>query len=106
MVRVLICIILVAFAAPRFVLADGRGDYRAHCAACHAASPKGYPDWERAKALNVDLKRLALSTSQMDKAEMTAVVEKGKGTMPGYDGTLTKVQIAAIVDYILESIKK
>jgi mono/diheme cytochrome c family protein len=104
--HMLISLILVTFFMPMVAFADGRTEYRANCASCHAAYPNGYPDFERAKALKVSQKKLALSASEMNRDEMIVITEKGKGSMPGYEDKLTKDQITGIVDYIISVVNK
>ncbi len=93
---------LLSLPAP--VLATGLTDYNAKCAGCHGA--QGNVQTEKAKALKMDVKKLALKISTKDKNEMIAIVEKGKGEMPGFDAQLTKDQIAAVVDYVIALRKK
>lgn len=100
MKKLLISCVLIIFAIPTLAFADGRSDYRARCAGCHGAYPNSHPDWEKAKLLKADVNKLVLSGSALNKAEMIAIIEKGRGTMPSYENELTKDQIAAIVDYI------
>jgi mono/diheme cytochrome c family protein len=106
MKKLLILCVLIIFALPTLALADGRSDYRAKCAGCHGAYPNSPPDWEKAKLLKADIKKLVLSGSAMNEAEMIAVIEKGKGTMPSYENDLKKDQMTAIVDYIKSFNKK
>jgi mono/diheme cytochrome c family protein len=96
-----ICGVLV-LPVPAF--ANGESDYNASCAGCHGA--KGYVQTEKAKALNMDVRKLALKASTKNKNEMTAVIEKGAGKMPSFEKQLTKEQISAIVDYIMSLQKK
>jgi len=106
MKKIWMLFVVVTLCAPVIALADGRTEYRANCASCHAAYPNGYPDFEKAKAMKVTQKQLALSASKMTRDEMIAITETGKGVMPGYKDQLTKEQIADIVDYIIAVIKK
>jgi mono/diheme cytochrome c family protein len=106
MKKILISFIVSTLLLPAIVLADGRSDYRANCASCHAAYPNGYPDMEKAKIMKVSQKKLALSASKMTREEMIAITEQGKGAMPGYKDKLTADQITGIVDYILTVTRK
>lgn len=106
MKKIWISLIIVTFLMPVLAFADGRSDYRANCASCHSPYPTGHVDKEKAKILKSTSKKLALSASEMNRDEMIAFTEKGKGVMPAYKDKLTKDQIAGIVDYILISIKK
>jgi mono/diheme cytochrome c family protein len=91
-------VILFVLGAASMVLADGKTDYNAKCAGCHGANAN--VQTEKAKALKMDVQKLALRTSKMSGAEMVAIIEEGKGKMPGFSKELTKEQAAAIADYI------
>jgi len=95
---VIFCIVSL-FAFPGMTLADARIDYNAKCASCHGAN--ALADWEKAKAMKVDLKKISLRVSQMSKSEMTEIVKSGKGIMPGFKNELTEDRISAIVDYVI-----
>jgi mono/diheme cytochrome c family protein len=97
--KTLLSLTCSALLLPSLAFADGKTDYNAHCAGCHGAN--GNVQTEKAKALNMDVKKLALKVSTKNKAEMTAFIEKGKGKMPSFDKQLTKEQISAIADYII-----
>jgi mono/diheme cytochrome c family protein len=101
-----IALFIIAGFIPMIAFADGRSEYRANCASCHAAYPDGYPDFEKAKAMKVSLKQLSLSASEMNRDEMILITENGKGAMLGFKDKLTKSQITDIVDYIISVIKK
>lgn len=103
MKKLLISFVLIAFAAPVIVLADGRTDFNGKCAACHGANANLLP--KTARLLKVPPQKLALKASTMNKDEMIAITEKGKDKMPSFEKDLTKDQIAAIVNYIM-SVKK
>ena len=75
---------------------------RKGCASCHGAEGKG--DTAMGKAMKVK----DLGSDEVQKqsdADLTAVVEKGKKPMPGYEGKLTKDQITEVVKY-LRTLKK
>ena len=103
MKKLSILFILIMFAAPAVVLADGKTDFNAKCNTCHGGSTK--TNVRRAMMLKIDPKKLYLAASEMNKAEMIAIVEKGSGKMPGFEKELSKEQITAIVDYI-KALKK
>ncbi|RII25639.1 MAG: hypothetical protein CXR31_13795 [Geobacter sp.] len=90
--------------APIVAFADGRTDYNAHCAGCHGAH--GNVQTEKAKALHMDVRKLALNVSKKNKSEVIAVIRSGKGKMPGYAGELTGEQISLIADYVIALRKK
>jgi mono/diheme cytochrome c family protein len=104
MKKLLISLVLIVSAAPTLVLADGRTDYNAYCAGCHGAH--GNVQTEKARALKMDVRKLALKVSKMNKAEMIAIIEEGRNHMPGFKDTIAKDRIAGIVDYVIALRKK
>jgi mono/diheme cytochrome c family protein len=104
MKKLLISFVLIIFAAPTIGLADGKADFNANCTTCHGGNAR--TNARRAKMLNIDPSKLYLSASEMEKAAMIEVIEKGKGKMPAFENKLTKSQITAIVDYIKGLSKK
>ncbi len=99
MKRSIAIFLLAAFATPAFAVSCGRVDYNARCAGCHGAN--GNVQTEKARALKMDVKKLSLKNSRKSKEEMIAIVEKGKGKMPGFKNDLTKEQILAIIYYVM-----
>jgi quinohemoprotein ethanol dehydrogenase len=99
-----IMLVLLLGAAPAVALADGRSDYNARCAGCHGANAN--VQTEKAKALKMDIRKLSLRASQMDRDGMIATVEKGRGLMPAFENDLSKEQIASVVDYVRALSKK
>jgi cytochrome c551 len=67
---------------------DGASIFRTECAGCHGANGEGN--------LGPALSGIA---DRMSVADQTAVVEGGRGRMPGFASSLTESQIAAVVDY-------
>jgi cytochrome c6 len=102
--RALLLVVAVAFAFSRWTFAADSGAdlYQSKCASCHGAEGKG--DTAMGKAMKV--KDLASDEVQKQSdADLTAIVEKGKKPMPGYEGKLTKEQITDVVKY-LRALKK
>jgi polyvinyl alcohol dehydrogenase (cytochrome) len=66
----------------------GRTVYRRSCAACHGGSGEG----GSGPALAGVAQRLTVE-------QHTAVVRDGRGSMPGWEGTLTEEEIQAVVEY-------
>ena len=95
---------LIVCTAPAIALADGRTDYKAFCAGCHGANAR--VQTEKAKALKMDVRKLALRASKKTRAEMIEIVEKGKGDMPSFTQQLSKEQISAVIDYVIGLRKK
>jgi mono/diheme cytochrome c family protein len=104
MKKMLTLCVLIAFATPAMVLADGGADYKSKCAACHGANVNLLP--KTARMLKVDPRKLALKASNMSRDEMIAITEKGKDKMPSFEKELAKEQITAIVDYVRSLNKK
>jgi mono/diheme cytochrome c family protein len=98
MKKILITAVLTLCAMPVLALADGMTDFNMNCSNCHGGSAK--TNAKRAGMLKVDPKKIYLPASEMDKGQMTVIVEKGKDKMPAFEGKLTKDQIAGIVDYV------
>lgn len=76
---------------------DGAALFKAKCAACHGADGKG--DTSMGKVL----KARDLGSADVQKetdAQMTDIIENGKGKMPAYKGKLTDAQIKDLVKYI------
>jgi len=101
MKRLFVVIVLLLFAVPAAGLADGRRDYKGKCANCHGAN--ALLTVKTARKLRVDPRKLSLMASKMSKDEMVAIIEKGKGKMPGFEKELTKEQIAGIVEWLLDN---
>lgn len=80
---------LTAFAA------DGAETYKAKCASCHGADGAG--------AMAKKMGSRDLNSAEFQKstdAEINAVIAKGKGKMPGYEGKLSADDITAVTKYI------
>jgi cytochrome c6 len=97
-----ICAVAFAFSTWTFAADSGADVFKSKCASCHGADGKG--DTSMGKAMKVK----DLSSDEVQKqsdADLTAIVEKGKKPMPGYEGKLTKEHIAEVVKY-LRALKK
>ena len=104
MKKILIPFLLFMFIVPIAALADGQADFKANCLMCHGGGTRA--NHRRAQAFKVDPKKLNLTVSKMNKEEMIAIVNQGKGKMPDFAKKLTKGQIMDIVDYVLSLKKK
>src|ERR1700733_9299516 len=93
----------VMFAFGTSVRADGAGDFKAKCAACHGADRTG--STATGKALKVRDLASPDVQSQSD-AQLTDIVTNGKNKMPAYKGKLTDDQIKGLVAYIRGLAKK
>ena len=97
--KLLTMIALLVFASPGLALADGRTDYNAHCAGCHGAN--GNVQTQKAKALNVDVRQIALKISTLPRDQVIATIESGRKQMPSFKATLSRQQIEGIADYVI-----
>ena len=75
--------------------ADGAAVYKAKCASCHGADGAG------AMAKKMGSRDLNSADFQKtSEADVAAVIAKGKGKMPGYDGKLSTDEISAVAKYV------
>ena len=99
MKTLLILSVICVSASPVLATANGKNDYKAYCAGCHGANAN--VPTEKAKALNMDVRKLSLKSSTKNKEQMIAIIETGKGDMPDFKKQLTRDRISAIVDYVI-----
>ncbi len=77
--------------------ADGGETFKAKCALCHGADGKG----ETGMGKSLKLRDLGSADVQKQSdAELNALITKGKGKMPAYDGKLSADQINELVKYV------
>jgi len=95
--RAFLSVVALALIFSAYTFADAGADYKAKCAACHGASGAG--DTMMGKNLKIRDLGSAEVQAQSD-ADLTAIITKGKGKMPGYDGKLSADQIGDIVKWI------
>jgi cytochrome c6 len=92
--RIALFSFFLALALPQIANAQSGGadTYKAKCAMCHGAD--GSKTTMGSKALN------SADVQKMSDADLTAVIENGKGKMPAYKGKLTDAQVKDVVAYI------
>ncbi len=76
---------------------DGAALFKTKCAPCHGADGKGQTTMGKA------LKARDLGSEEVQKqtdAQLTEIVNNGKGKMPGYKGKLTDDQIKQLVSFV------
>lgn len=76
---------------------SGAALFKAKCAPCHG------PDGKGATSMGKVLKVRDLSSAEVQKqsdAELTEMIENGKGKMPAYKGKLSTADIKELVSYI------
>jgi mono/diheme cytochrome c family protein len=97
------CLAFLALASmTALALADGGPEFKTRCAPCHGE--RGAGDTKLGQHLQVP----DLGSSEVQKqtdAQLTEVITKGRGKMPGNEGKLSKDQINELVKYI-RSLKK
>lgn len=75
----------------------GKAIYASKCAACHAADGSG----NTAAGKNLKLKDLrSPDVQKMSDADLTNIISKGKGKMPGYQSSLSSQKIAQVLAYV------
>jgi len=79
--------------------AAGKTTYSGKCAACHAADGSG--NTATGKSLKLRDLRSA-DVQKMSDADLTNIISKGKGKMPGYQASLGSEKIGQVVAYIRE----
>ena len=79
---------------------EGAALYAKDCAACHGTGGKG--DGPAASSMNpapTDLTRPD-GTGTLTVEQLTAVIQKGKGSMPGFGAMLKPGEAKALAEYI------
>jgi cytochrome c6 len=82
---------------------DAAAMYKTKCAACHGPDGKGETAIGRANKVR------DLGSPEVQKrtdAELTTIIETGKGKMPGYAKSLKPEQVKELVAYIRSIAKK
>ena len=98
-IAILIAIVALSTSVAR---ADGKADFTAKCQMCHGADGAGKTPM--GSKLNIaDLRSDAIQSKPA--AELEKTVSAGKNKMQGYEGKLTKQQIADVVAYV-KTLKK
>jgi DNA uptake protein ComE-like DNA-binding protein len=85
----------VAFA--QGTTSDAAAVFKSKCASCHAADGSGKTAMGKKMKL-ADLR--SPDVQKLSDSELTSIIAKGKGKMPGYEGKLTADEIMAEVKYI------
>lgn len=89
-------------AAPA-VFEDGKAIFSAKCASCHGMDGSG----NTAKGKEFKLKDLkSAEVQKMSDAKLYELTSKGKGKMPGYEKSLGKDKINAVLAHVRQMAKK
>lgn len=93
---------LIAVCSSSAVAQDAAATYKAKCVMCHGPDGKG-------SAVGAKMGAHDFTSDDVQKqsdAQLTAVITKGKGKMPAYDGKLKDTEIKDLVAYIRGLAKK
>jgi mono/diheme cytochrome c family protein len=93
---------LIAVCSSLAVAQNAAGTYKAKCALCHGADGKG-------SSMGVKMGARDFTSADVQKEtdiQLTAIITKGKGNMPAYDGKLKDTEITDLVAYIRGLAKK
>lgn len=91
--RIALFSFFLALALPQIAAAQSGADtFKAKCAMCHGAD--GSKTTMGSKPLN------GAEVQKMSDADLTGIIENGKGKMPAYKGKLTDAQVKDVVGYI------
>jgi len=82
---------------------EGAATFKTKCAACHGADGKGETAIGKANKVR-DLE--SPEVQKQTDAELTSIIETGKGKMPGYAKSLKPEQVKELVAYIRSVAKK
>lgn len=82
---------------------EGKALFEKNCVSCHG--PDGSGNTTVGKAVGArDLR--SPEAKKLTDAEVHAQIDKGKGNMPPFGGTLTKAQIDSLIPFVRELQKK
>ena len=93
---------LIMVCSSSAVAQDAAATYKAKCAMCHGPDGKG-------SAPGVKMGVHDFTSDDVQKqsdAQLAAIITKGKGKMPAYDGKLKDTEITGLVAYIRGLTKK
>jgi mono/diheme cytochrome c family protein len=93
---------VMAICSSSAVAQDAAATYKAKCAMCHGADGKGSPTGIKMGARDFTSADVQKETD----AQLAAIIDKGKGKMPAYDGKLKDTEITDLVTYIRGLAKK
>lgn len=87
---------LIAVCSTSAVAQDAAGTYKAKCAMCHGPDGKGSATGTKMGARDFASAEVKAETD----AQLTGVIDKGKGKMPAYTGKLSDADVKGLVAYI------
>ena len=92
----------IAVCSSSAVAQDAAATFKAKCAMCHGADGKGSP-------MGIKMGAHDFTSDDVQKqtdVQLAAIITKGKGKMPAYDGKLKDAEIKDLVAYIRGLAKK
>ena len=95
--------VVIFFSVSAHAQDTGAALYKAKCAACHGADGKGETSMGKANKLR-DLS--SPDVQKQSDAELTTIIESGKGKMPAYGKSLKPDQVKELLTYIRSLAKK
>jgi cytochrome c6 len=81
---------------------DAAATYKGKCAVCHGADGKGSPMGIKLGASDLT----SADVQQQTDTQLTGVITKGKGKMPGFEDRLKDTEIKDLVAFIRTLAKK
>jgi mono/diheme cytochrome c family protein len=87
---------LIAVCSSSAVAQDAAGTYKAKCAACHGPDGKGSAMGTKMGARDFASAEVKAETD----AQLTDIINKGKGKMPSYTGKISDADVKGLVAYI------
>ena len=93
---------VIAVCSSSAVAQDAAATYKAKCAMCHGPDGKGSPMGTKMGVHDFT----SDDVQKQSDAQLAAVIDKGKGKMPAYDGKLKDTEIKDLVAYIRGLAKK
>lgn len=81
---------------------DGAATYKSKCVVCHGADGKGSPMGVKLGARDLT----SPEVQQQTDAQLTEVITKGKGKMPGFEERLKDTEIKDLVAFVRTLAKK
>ena len=99
----IVSLLLMGCSSTSAEIAEGKVVYDQYCASCHGFSGEGQTNWQyptESGVVPAPPHDDSGHTWHHPDAQLLAVIDNGRNTMPGYAGTLTPAQQAAVLAYI------
>lgn len=93
---------VIAVCTTSAVAQDTAATYKAKCAMCHGADGKGSATGTKMGAHDFTSDEV----QKLSDAQLSLIIDKGKGKMPAYEGKLKDTEITDLVGFIRSLAKK